>query len=127
MGEAGEARPANGVSLSFHCGSIKPTLALWFWELTSCPLASHIFFFLVAGRDVFPGPQMLPVEPKPSNYGRVAGSSTEKLGDLRPGRGAWERGLDGGGGWEYLIATVLGSETSSRVRPVPTAEAAVWK
>lgn len=25
------------------------------------------------------------------------------------------------------MATVLGSETSSRVRPVPTAEAALWK
>lgn len=55
MGEAGEAGPANGVSLSFHCGSIKPTLALWFWELTSCPLASH-FFFLSWGEGCVSGP-----------------------------------------------------------------------
>lgn len=57
MEEAGEARPGNGVSLSFHCGSIKPTLALWFWELTSRPLAGHRFFFLVGGGLCFQAPR----------------------------------------------------------------------
>ena len=88
MGEAEETGPANGVSLSFHCGSIKPTLAVWFWELTSCPLATH-FFFLVWGRDVFPGPQMLPVRTQTQQLWQSCGELHREAG--RPE--AWERGL----------------------------------
>lgn len=63
---------------------------------------SH-FFFLVAGRDVFPGPQMLPVRTQTQQLWQSCGELHREAG--RPE--AWERGLDGGGGWEYLIATVL--------------------
>lgn len=51
----------------FHCGSIEPTLALWLMELTSPPLASHIFFKL-GGTSLW-APRCCPREP--NNYGMV--------------------------------------------------------
>ena len=83
--------------LPFHCGSIEPTFALWFMELTSPPLASHIFKL---GWTSFWAPTCCAWEP--NNYdmvGRVPAEGPGQPGSRRPaGR------------------SILGSETSLMAR-----------
>lgn len=109
VGEAGEAKPHNSVGLFFPCGSIELTL-LWFMELTSPPLASHIFF-LTCRRGCFQAPRCCPWEP--NNYGTV-GSAPQRAQASRDQQRGWE-------GW-WLITSVLGSETSLTMRPILVSE-----
>ena len=69
-------------ALPFHCGSIEPTFALWFMELTSPPLASHIFKL---GWTSFWAPTCCAWEP--NNYdmvGRVPAEGPGQPGSRRP-------------------------------------------
>lgn len=91
------------MELSFSYDSVELSF-LWFMELMSSPLASHIFFKLWGM--CFRAPRCCPWEP--NNY--------ETLGRApRRGQasGAQQRGWEG---W-CLTTSVLGSETALMVRP----------
>lgn len=105
MGEAGRSGLVTVSGLSFHCGNIEPALV----ELTSPPLASHIFFKLRGM--CFRAPRCCPWEP--NNYGTVRRMLWRGQASGAQ-QGSWE-------GWG-LLTSVLGPEMSSVVRPIPASE-----